>query len=305
MYLKTDKFEVKLEGISFKLRDFEPLCTMDFLFPKGKVWPNPPVVGIDVLRHPRDATIGLLLLCFGIGCVILRFHLGEDLPDAIIKFLQDDRIYFAGFGIPEKKDLFPFDSLGFKESKVDVGYMAAKRLNDPKLKKYELADLARRVLGVKAMVGVTEARSLGRHEQIKCAICEVFVSSVIAMTLLNPKNEKKIANAAKKGFFGNLELPSLSVEGWSKIPTRKKKNNDVHVQTSSNETSGDDSGDATDCSTKRPLKGILKCSSSGSTFAQICSSPHNPEGERGSHLKRANSKGYNVSFVEKNSVRVT
>ncbi|KAE9461856.1 hypothetical protein C3L33_06197, partial [Rhododendron williamsianum] len=224
---RRHKFEIKLEGITFKLRDFEPLCTMDFLFPKGKVWSHPPVVGLDVLRHPRDDSIGLLLLCFGIGCVILRFHLGEDLPDAILKFLQDDRISFVGFGIPEKKDLFPFDRLGFKENNVDVGYMAAKLLNDPKLKKHQLADLARRVLGIKAMVGVTEARSLG-----------------------------------------------------------------------------DDSGGTLD-SPARPLKGILKCSSSGS-IAQICSCPHNREDDqRGPYLKRANSKGCNVSFKEKNSVRVT
>ncbi|KAF7120727.1 hypothetical protein RHSIM_Rhsim13G0181100 [Rhododendron simsii] len=306
VYLKTDKFEVKLEGITFKLRDFEPLCTMDFLFPKGKVWPHSPVVGLDVLRHPRDDSIGLLLLCFGIGCVILRFHLGEDLPDAILKFLQDDRISFVGFGIPEKKDLFPFDRLGFKENNVDVGYMAAKLLNDPKLKKHQLADLARRVLGIKAMVGVTEARSLGRHEQIKRAICEVFLSSAIAMTLLNPKNAQKIANSAKKGLFGSLELPLFSLEGWSKIPTGKKeKNNKVHDQANcKGDTSGDDSGGTLD-SPPRPLKGILKCSSSGS-IAQICYSPHNPEDDqRGPYLKRANSKGCNVSFKEKNSVRVT
>ncbi|KAG5516964.1 hypothetical protein RHGRI_037636 [Rhododendron griersonianum] len=306
VYLKTDKFEIKLEGITFKLRDFEPLCTMDLLFPKGKVWSHPPVVGLDVLRHPRDDSIGLLLLCFGIGCVILRFHLGEDLPDAILKFLQDDRISFVGFGIPEKKDLFPFDRLGFKENNVDVGYMAAKLLNNPKLKKHQLADLARRVLGIKAMVGVTEARSLGRHEQIKCAICEVFLSSAIAMTLLNPKNAQKIANSSKKGLFGSLELPLFSLEGWSKIPKGKKeKNNKVHGQANcKGDTSGDDSGGTLD-SPARPLKGILKCSSSGS-IAQICSCPHNREDDqRGPYLKRANSKGCNVSFKEKNSVRVT
>ncbi|KAL6991124.1 hypothetical protein U1Q18_009243 [Sarracenia purpurea var. burkii] len=330
VYLKTDKFEVKLEGITFKLRDFESLSTMDFLFPKGRVWLHPPVVGIDVIRHPRDVDVALLLLCFGIGCVILKFHSGDSLPDPVLNFLQDQRISFVGFGIPEKKDLFPFDKLGLKESKVDVGFLAAKVLNDPKLRKCELADLARRVLGIKKMVGMAEARSLGRHERIKRAICEVFVSSVIASSLLNPKNgnNKQLAKSPKKSLFPkSLDLPSGG--RWPKVydsggedigDERQTKRGDRNVH------AVDDSGTAavtaittttTTAATtttapaevfgaNKPLKGILKCSSSGSSVPQIWGSPDKNAGKRdvGTCLRRANSKGYNVSFVANNSVRV-
>ncbi|XP_057499046.1 uncharacterized protein LOC130783436 [Actinidia eriantha] len=267
---------------------------MDFLFPKGKVWVHPPVVGLDVLRHPRDPTIALLLLCFGIGCVILKFHVGKDLPDPILKFLQDERISFVGFGIREKKDLFPFDKLGFKESKVDVGYLAARLLKDPKLKKCDLADLARRVLGVKKMVGLTEARTLGRHQQIKCAICEVFVSSVIAMTLLNAKKEKKILGSAKKSPFMKI------LEPLPKMPLRNKENKEPkgNEAKGKEDNAGDDSSNEAISPTKKPVKGILKCPAPGS-FPQICSSsPHKTKEQRRLYLKRANSKGHNVSFRE-------
>ncbi|CAL5408874.1 unnamed protein product [Camellia sinensis] len=309
VYLKTDRFEVKLEGITFKVRDFEPLCTMDFLFPKGKVWPHAPVVGLDVLQHPRDPRIGLLLLCFGVGCVILRFRLGEELPDPIFKFLQDKRISFVGFGIPEKKDLFPFDKLGLKESEVDVGFLAAKLLNDPKLKKCELADLARRVPGIKTMVGLTAAGTLGRHQQIKCAICEVFVSSVIAMTLLDPKNENKFMNPAKKSLFTKiLDPPSLSKlfisnDKENNEPQTKQPGNDddVGIQDEGKE---DTAGTGDGMLSNKALKGILKSASSNSFQFQICSSPPKPNEQIGSHLKRANSKGHNVSFGIKNTVRM-
>ncbi|CAL5346098.1 unnamed protein product [Camellia sinensis] len=274
VYLKTDRFEVKLEGIAFKARDVEPLCTMDFLFPKGKVWKHPPVVGLDVLRHPRDPNIALLLLCFGTGCAIIRFYVGKQLADPILKFLQDKRISFVGFGIPEKKDLFPFDKLGLKESDVDVGFLAAKLLNDPKLKKYELADLARRVLGIKTMVGVTKARSLGMHRQIKCAICEVFVSTVISMTLLHPKHETNLVNSPKKSLLAkNLDLSSIFIEKWSRMATRSKENNesqtkegknDVHVHCTREVQSSCDDPNKTGASpSNKPLKGILKCLSQG------------------------------------------
>ncbi|CAI9783695.1 unnamed protein product [Fraxinus pennsylvanica] len=184
VYLRTNCFEVKLEGITFKTKDFESLCMMDFLFPDGKIWASPPVVGLNVMPHPRDPFILLMLLCFGVGCVILRFHTGEPLPAPIRKFLTDERIHFVGFGIPEKKDLFPFEELGLTKSKVDVGYLAAKILKDSKYKRWELAELARKVLGIKRMIGLTEASSFERHEQIKCAICQLFITSTIAMGLI-------------------------------------------------------------------------------------------------------------------------
>lgn len=304
VYLKTDRFEVKLEGITFKLSEFEPLCTMGLLFPKGKVQPHPPVVGVNVLRHPRKPELALLLLSFGIGCVILKLYFQEDLPDPIRNFFQDERISFAGFGIPEKKDLFPFDKLGLKDSKIDVGFLAAKLLNDPKLKKSELVDLARRVLGIKTMVGLAETRSFSRNKQIKSAICEVFLSSVIAMALLDPTNNIKVLNCAKKSLFAkNLDQHSLTVEGWTKMLTRNKENNDhqarlcdddFHVKAKGEEDApGDDSGKAV----IKPPKGILKCASSGSN-ARACY-PLEAAGQSGQHLRRANSKGYNVSFKEK------
>ncbi|KAI7999671.1 hypothetical protein LOK49_LG09G01979 [Camellia lanceoleosa] len=316
VYLKTDRFEVKLEGIAFKARDVEPLCTMDFLFPKGKVWKHPPVVGLDVLHHPRDPNIALLLLCFGTGCAIIRFYVGKQLADPILKFLQDKRISFVGFGIPEKKDLFPFDKLGLKESDVDVGFLAAKLLNDPKLKKYELADLARRVLGIKTMVGVTEARSLGMHRQIKCAICEVFVSTVISMTLLHPKHETNLVDSPKKSLFAkNLDLSSIFIEKWSRMATRSKENNesqtkqgknDVHVHCIREvQSSCDDSNKTGASPSNKPLKGILKCLSQGSSLPQSCSSPPIFEGQSGFNLRRANSKGHNVSFGVNNVVHMS
>lgn len=220
VYLKTNRFEVKLEGITFKAKEFESLFTADILFPEGKTWAQPPVVGIDVMRHPRDPKIILVLLCFGVGCLILRFHSGEQLPDPFLKFLTDKRIRFIGFAIPEKKDMFPFEELGLTKDKVDIGYLAAKFFNDSKYKRYELGDLARKVLGIKKMIGLTQASSFERHEQIKCAICQLFISSVIAITFFTTKDKKKLAEAPKKSsFLKNLSLP---LEGWFKLPKTKK-----------------------------------------------------------------------------------
>lgn len=224
VYLRTNKFEVKLEGITFKAKDFETICSMDFLFPDGKTWARPPVVGIDVMRHPRDPNNILMLLCFGVGCVILKFVSGDVLPESIYRFLTDERIRFVGFGIPEKRDLFPLEELGLTKHKVDIGYLAAKVLDDPKYKKYELAELARRVLRVKSMVGLTASSSFERHEQIKCAICQLFITTAIAMALLGKSEKKKSVDAQKKSssFLKNLNQLPLFTEGWFKLPKSKK-----------------------------------------------------------------------------------
>ncbi|KAL2244414.1 UNVERIFIED_CONTAM: hypothetical protein Sindi_2709600 [Sesamum indicum] len=403
VYLRTNHFEVKLEAITFKTKDFDSLCKMDFLFPDGKVWDRPPIVGLDVVRHPRDPSILLLLLCFGIGCVILRFGAGEALPAPIHKFFADDRIHFVGFGIPEKKDMFPFEALGLQKSKVDIGYLAAKILKDPKYKRWELAGLARKVLGIKRMIGLTEASSFKRHEQVKCAVCQLFITSVIAMGLLGANDKKKIDYSLKKSsFLKNMNSLQLLAEGWFKLPNSKKKKqepqdrahvcmgrmDEVHidnvlmnakcearpfvnclfneevqeddpkyypslakikVNVSEDDAQGskgdlgdcvayvkDDSGASIeddcvayvkdDCvayikekegnssddslkgasyTTKKPLKGILKCPSttllrsnstpSNSATPPSPSTPTNPRAA-GDALKRANSKGYNVSF---------
>ncbi|KAG8365513.1 hypothetical protein BUALT_Bualt18G0112800 [Buddleja alternifolia] len=225
VFLRTNRFEVKLEGITFKTKDFETLCKMDFLFPDGKIWDHPPIVGLDVMRHPRDPSILLVLLCFGVGCVILRLGAGEPLSPPIHKFLSDKRIHFVGFGIPEKDDLFPFKELGLRKHKVDIGYLAAKSLNYPKCKKWELAELARKVLGIKRMVGLTESLSFERHEQIKCAICQLFITSVIAMGLMRVKDKKKMDDSIKKSaFMKNVSSNiHLLAEGWFKLPKGGKK----------------------------------------------------------------------------------
>ncbi|CAI9755171.1 unnamed protein product [Fraxinus pennsylvanica] len=369
VFLKTNCFEVKLEGITFKSKDFEALCMMDFLFPEGKIWDRPPVVGIDVVCHPRDPSVLLILLCFGVGCVILRFRLGDELPASILKFLADERIRFVGFGIPEKKDLFPFEELGLTKSKVDIGHLAAEILKDPKYKRRELADLARKVLGIRRMTGLTEASSFERHEHIKCAICQLFITSIIAMGLLGANDRKKLKDSAspkKRSFLKNLNSLSLFKEGWFKLPKVKKEkhkcqveeddeyirveiretedmfgdinvpvktkneedpfsnflinakvvedasNSKVKEESSSNDLVheegrkgilGDYSRKDIICTSKKPLKGILKCPSSGllRSFSSSLLEPESvlsiseEQNTRGA-LKRANSKGCNVTF---------
>jgi len=377
VYLRTNCFEVKLEGITFKTKDFESLCMMDFLFPNGKIWASPPVVGLNVMPHPRDPFILLMLLCFGVGCVILRFHTGEPLPAPIRKFLTDERIHFVGFGIPEKKDLFPFEELGLTKSKVDVGYLAAKILKDSKYKRWELAELARKVLGIKRMIGLTEASSFERHEHIKCAICQLFITSTIAMGLIAGDDKKKLGDSPKKSsFLKNLNsLPSFA-EGWFKLPKLKKENhknkvpaevddirfqvggemvyrlddgipvstkclevpfencptyskvqedvsNDNSFRAKFEEDSSDDDLDNTEgckgnrlcdctactkhkdkegtssddsCKGKKPIKGILKSPSSVFLRSVSSSSTFQCQTNAGDLLKRANSKGHNVTF---------
>lgn len=352
VYLRTNRFEVKLEGITFKAKEFESLCSMDFLFPEGKIWARPPIVGIDVMSHPRDPSIVLLLFCFGVGCMILRFHLGETIPEAIFKFLTDERIRFVAFGIPEKKGLFPFQELGLHRHRVDIGYLAAKILNDSKYKRWELAELARKVLGIKNMIGLTDASSFERHEQIKCAICQLFITSAIGMALLNKNEKKSEDNSPKKGsFLKSFNSLPLFTEGWFKFRKGEKETdktsadngpetlaqawiramthdehgpyatNKSHAKVDSLEDdhvvgNGDwgTSADAfnimtnnstqnpskEDSSPKKPLKGILKCPSSyfdGSNPSNDSTDSSSPEFQNaGRSLKRANSKGFNVSF---------
>ncbi|KAL3624864.1 hypothetical protein CASFOL_031532 [Castilleja foliolosa] len=230
VYLRTNRFEVKLEGITFKRKDFEYLCTIDFLFTEGRVWDRPPVVGLDVMRHPRDPSVILVLLYFGVGCMILKFVAGEALPAPIHRFLADKRIHFFGFGIHEKKDLFPFE--GLTKNKVDIGYIAAKVLKQSNCKTWELAELARKVLGIKRMVGLTEASSLERHEQIKSAICQLFITSFIATGLLKDDGKKKPDVLNKKSsFLKKLDgLLHVIAEGWFKLPKTKKKNETAQVE---------------------------------------------------------------------------
>ncbi|KAL6567379.1 hypothetical protein OROGR_001047 [Orobanche gracilis] len=372
VYLRTDRFEVKLEGITFKTKDFEYLCKMGFLFPDGKVWARRPIVGLDVMCHPRDPSILLLLLCFGLGCVILRFGAGEALPAGIHKFLADKRIHVVGFGIPEKMDLFPFEELGLTKNESDVGYLAARILKDPKYRRSELDGLARKVLGVKRMIGLTEASSFERHEQIKCAICQLFITTVVAMGLSGADaaaadgNDKKKMDffSKKNSFLKNLNSLHLLAEGWFKLPKARKKNKrgpyddsfiradrtvDNNVSDDNALVNGDcrdgpivdvlvnadfpegdsgnftpkkcdDGGDIFDCLArdeknqkmrvddcgKKPIKGILKCPSTAlrrsvSFPGQPAETPPSPstptdptDGKR--VLRRANSKGCNVSF---------
>ncbi|KAH6833931.1 hypothetical protein C2S53_004733 [Perilla frutescens var. hirtella] len=325
VYLKTDRFEVKLEGITFKPKDFEYLCRLDFVFPDGKVWDRPPVVGIDVMRHPRDPSVLLLLLCFGVGVVILRFSGGEPLPVPICKFLSDKRIQFVGFGIPEKQELFPFNQLGLKTRKVDVGYLAARTLKDPKCKKWEMSELARRVLGIKKMVGLTDASSPERHAQIKSAICKLFITSTIGMVLLNGDDSKLDASPKRSSFLKNLNSLHSFAEGLFKGRKKNEKFQDVdevegsvcvqigddddlfsdgfHGYASSaaevegqilrSGEGGDHDDDEVSDATKIPLKGILKCPSTG---LKSCKSVRWEEESQSEALKRANSKGRNVSF---------
>lgn len=313
MYLRTDKFEVKLEGITFKPKDFEHLCRLDFVFPDGKVWDRPPVVGIDVMRHPRDPSVLLLLLCFGVGCVILRFAAGEPLPASICKFLSDKRIQFVGFGIPEKQDLFPFKELGLRTKKVDVGYLVAEALKQPKCRKWELSDLARRVLGIKKMVGVTDASSPERHAQMKSAICRLFITSIIGMGLLNEDDTKSDASPKRSSFLKNLNSFHSFAEGLFKGRKKNGKfqeegqveekddefSDGFHGYGSSPAEADDSNSSSRDVSdeTKMPLKGILKSPSTKSGGLKSCKSVRLVEEDsRTAALKRANSKGHNVSF---------
>ncbi|XP_073145504.1 uncharacterized protein [Henckelia pumila] len=320
------------------------------------------------MRHPRDPSILLVLLCFGVGCVILKFLAGEELPASIQRFLSDKRIHFVGFGIPEKKDLFPFEELGLTRSEVDIGYLASKILKDSKFKRCELAELARKVLGIKRMVGLTEASSFERHEQIKCAICQLFITSVIAMGLVGADG-KKIPDESpspKKGsFLKNLNLLPLLAEGWFKLPKVKKttqkaefkegcddiilqkaeiedtfscsvlvqpENKDDHfddflvdtktregdmehdwfhtddtfdsIASDKDKVGSDDWSKEISCATSKPLKSILKLPSSNNlllnnTNPSSPASPHSISKDQmpaKSVLKRANSKGCNVSF---------
>ncbi|KAL3643475.1 hypothetical protein CASFOL_014290 [Castilleja foliolosa] len=369
VYLRTDRFEVKLEGITFKIKDFESLCKMGFLFPDGKIWANRPIVGLDVMYHPRDPSIILLLLCFGLGCVILRFGAGEALPAGIHKFLADKRIHVVGFGIPEKFDLFPFEELGLTKNESDIGYLAAKSLKHPKYKRSGLDELARKVLGIKRMIGLTESSSFERHEQIKCAICQLFVTTVVAMGLSGANDKNKLDDPSKKSsFLKNLSSLHLLAEGWFKLPkVRQRKqmpfDNNNNNSTNNNifdknalgdcqdgrivdvlvnaeiergdfaspksdttfnllekEKTGSGSNSIDDYG-KKPIKGILKCPSTtlrrndsssfetstppspstatpSSPLTATPPSPSTPTGPRGNKdmLKRANSKGHNVSF---------
>ncbi|CAI9087365.1 OLC1v1021421C1 [Oldenlandia corymbosa var. corymbosa] len=238
VYLRTNRFEVKLEGIAFKTKHFESLCAMDFLFPQGKTWAHQPVVGIDVMRHPRDPNNILLFLCFGVGCIILKFNSGDEIPDPIFKFFTDQRIRFVGFGIPESNDLFPLEELGMTKEKADIGYLAAKILDDKKYKKCELAVLARKILRVKNVIGLTQSSSFERHEQIKSAICQLFITTAIGMALLGKCDRKKFAESQKRStsFLKNLNHLPLFTEGWFKFPKTKKVQNmekchDVPVET--------------------------------------------------------------------------
>lgn len=157
--------------------------------------------------------------------MILRFGYGEALPAAIHRFLADERIHVVGFGIPEKMDLFPFEELGMRKNEVDIGHIAARSLKDPKYKRWELAELAQKVLGVKKMIGLTEASSFERHEQIKCAICQLFITTVIAMGLLgsNGKKKKTEGSPKKTSFLKNLNSLNLLAEGWFNLDKGKKK----------------------------------------------------------------------------------
>lgn len=215
---------MKLEGICFKVEDFESLCAMDFLFLGRKIWAHPPIVGIDVMCHPRDPSVTLVLLCFGVGCMVLKLHSGDVLPEAIFKFLTDERIRFVAFGIPEKEDVFPFEELGMTQKRVDIGYLAAEIMNDSKYKNCELGYLAQKFLRVKTMIGLTEASSFERHEQIKCSICKLFITSTIGMVLLNAiandkRSKRKSDNGSSKrsSFLKNLHSLPVLIEGWLKF----------------------------------------------------------------------------------------
>lgn len=360
--LRTNRFEVKLEGVTFKAKDFEQLCNIDFLFPKGKVWVRPPIVGLDVMHHPRNPKIILLLLCFGVGCVILRFRSGKSIPKPIINFLTDERIRFVGFGIPEKKDLFPFHELGMTKSKTDIGYLAAKIRDDPKYAQCELSELALDVLEVTEIVGLTDSSSFKRQEEIKCAICQLFISTVIAMSLLRSANSKNLNNGHGKIKFRRFlsSLPLLN-EGWYQLAKGKQEYRessevleslyDLHDEAdhdfvifsdqakSKEDYSGDncflttskgsDSSDEFICvkkgcrasvtndngfpsdesgkeelyTSKKPLKGILKCLSKhmeACTSSSPPTSPYSPLNEQigGPYLKCSNSKGCNVTFKQ-------
>ncbi|EPS63740.1 hypothetical protein M569_11044, partial [Genlisea aurea] len=224
VFLRTNLFEVRLEGITFKPHDFASLCAADFLFPKTAFWPesHPPVIGIDVIPHPRDSSVLLLLLSFGVGCVVLRFPAGEPLPIAIHAFLSDKRIRFVAFGMERKEGLFPFRELGLNRDAVDVGCIAANVMGDPIYRDSELGELAEAILGIHQVVGLTDVSSFRRHEEIKAAICQLFLTTVIAMGLFNkssaPSPSPSSSSSKKASFLKTLNSLHLLAEGWFKLP---------------------------------------------------------------------------------------
>ncbi|KAK1375387.1 hypothetical protein POM88_031580 [Heracleum sosnowskyi] len=124
------------------------------------------------------------MFCFEVNSVILLFRAKDCSSEPNRNFLTDERIHFVSFGILEKSHLLPFFELGLTKSRNDVGYIAVQLRNIPKYAKCDLVEVVRKIVGGQRNEGHNRGFVL-KNMRIECAICQLFLSSLITMSFLS------------------------------------------------------------------------------------------------------------------------
>jgi len=156
------------------------------------------IVGFDMEWRPSfqrgwENDTALLQLCTDNGCLIIQMLFLDFIPEALVSFLKDPGVKLVGVGIERDAAKLMNDHGLECGGQVELGALAAEKLERRELKQAGLKGLAKEVLGLrlskpKSISMSNWAWAILQHRQIQYACIDAFVSLAIGKKLMESEN---------------------------------------------------------------------------------------------------------------------
>merc|ERR1711915_782152 len=156
------------------------------------------IVGFDLEWRPSfqkgwENDTALLQLCTDNGCLIIQMLFLNFIPEALVRFLKDPGVKLVGVGIRHDVEKLMSDHGLECGGQIDLGVLAAEKLERRELKQAGLKGLAMEVLGLrlsksKSISMSNWAWAILQYRQIQYACIDAFVSLAIGKKLLKSEN---------------------------------------------------------------------------------------------------------------------
>jgi len=156
------------------------------------------IVGFDLEWRPSfqkgwENETALLQLCTDNGCLIIQMLFLDFIPEALVRFLKDPAVKLVGVGIEHDVEKLLCDHSLECGGQLELGALAAERLERRELKQAGLKGLAMEVLGLrlskpKSISMSNWAWGILQERQIRYACIDAFVALAIGKKLLEREN---------------------------------------------------------------------------------------------------------------------
>lgn len=156
------------------------------------------IVGFDLEWRPNfqkgwENDTALLQLCTDNGCLIIQMLFLNFKPEALVRFLKDPGVKLVGVGIEHDVEKLMCDHGLECRGQIELGALAAEKLERRQLKQAGLKGLAMEVLGLhlsksKSISMSNWAWAILQYRQIQYACIDAFVSLAIGKKLLKSEN---------------------------------------------------------------------------------------------------------------------